>query len=147
MCATDVLPSGLVDTGALLALLDANDRWHQACLDAFAKIRPPLLTSEACLTELFHLVGDSPRDVAAAWRLLHSGAVTIGPIGDADLPALETLMARYRDRPMDFADATLVLLARRERLDSVFTVDNDDFETYRIDGRRRFRVIPGRVLR
>jgi predicted nucleic acid-binding protein len=43
---------------------------------------------------------------------------------------------------MDFADATLVHLAKRESLNTIFTVDFDDFETYRIDGRRRFRVLP-----
>lgn len=66
------------------------------------------------------------------------------PIGDDDLPDLEALMHRYRDRPMDFADATLVHLARREDLATVFTIDHDDFETYRIDGRRRFRIVPHR---
>jgi uncharacterized protein len=53
-------------------------------------------------------------------------------------------MLRYTDRPMDFADATLVHLAERESLTTVFTVDHDDFETYRIAGRRRFRVVPER---
>jgi hypothetical protein len=43
---------------------------------------------------------------------------------------------------MDFADATLVYLAKRESLSTIFTVDHADFETYRIDGRRRFRVVP-----
>ena len=51
-------------------------------------------------------------------------------------------MSQYWDRPMDFADATLVYLAQRENLSTVFTVDRADFETYRIDGRRRFRVLP-----
>ena len=46
---------------------------------------------------------------------------------------------------MDFADATLVHLARRESLSVVFTVDHDDFETYRIDGRRRFLITPARA--
>jgi len=45
---------------------------------------------------------------------------------------------------MDFADATLVHLARRESLSTVFTVDYGDFETYRIDNRRRFRVLPAK---
>lgn len=44
----------------------------------------------------------------------------------ADLPSLEALMIRYRDRPMDFADATLVHLAERESLSDVLTVDHDD---------------------
>ena len=66
------------------------------------------------------------------------------PIGGEDLRDLQALMDRYRDRPMDFADATLVHLAKREQLDTVFTIDHDDFETYRIDGRRPFRIIPQR---
>jgi predicted nucleic acid-binding protein len=136
--------SALVDTGALLALLDADDRWHRRCVEAFERLRLPLLTSAAVVTELFHLVGDRRHEVAAAWKLLRSGAITMAPIVDGDLPALEALMARYPDRPMDFADATLVHLAKRESLATIFTVDNDDFETYRIDRRRRFHIVPGR---
>ncbi|HYX26808.1 MAG TPA: hypothetical protein VFC23_21830 [Thermoanaerobaculia bacterium] len=48
------------------------------------------------------------------------------------------------DFPMDFADATLVHLARREALTTIFTIDHDDFETYRIGGKRRFRIVPDR---
>jgi hypothetical protein len=65
-----------------------------------------------------------------------------GGQGHLTLPELEALMKRYADRPMDFADATLVHLARREPLNVVFTVDHDDFETYRIEGRKRFRIVP-----
>jgi predicted nucleic acid-binding protein len=75
---------------------------------------------------------------------VRSSAVTALAIDDADLLALEALMDKYVDRPMDFADATLVHLARRESLTTVFTIDHDDFETYRIEGRRRFRIVPGR---
>ena len=136
--------NGLIDTGAILALLDRDDRWHARCAEAFAELRLPLATSAAILAELFHLLGDEPRDVAAAWGLLRSGAITVLSIDDGDLADLEGLMKRYADRPMDFADATLVHLARRERLNIVFTVDHNDFDTYRIDGRRRFRIVPGR---
>jgi hypothetical protein len=142
-----VPPSGLIDTGAILALLDRDDRWHSACLAALAERRLPLLTSAAVLAELFHLVGDDPRAVAATWRFLRSGAVQVGPIADDDLPALDALMTRYADHPMDFADATLVHLAEREALTEIFTVDHDDFETYRIGGRRHFRIVPARRLR
>ncbi len=59
-----------------------------------------------------------------------------------ELAHIQVLMSRYADRPMDFADATLVYLAKREGLSTIFTVDHNDFETYRIHGRRRFRVLP-----
>jgi len=138
---------GLVDTGALLALLDGEDAWHEPCAATFATLRLPLATSAGVLAELFHLLGDNRRELTAAWGLLRSGAVTVLAIDDGDMPALETLMKRYADRPMDFADATLVHLAHREGLNSIFTVDHDDFETYRIDGRKRFRIVPARQAR
>ena len=139
----DVKPKGLIDTGAILALVDQSDRWHRRCAEAFPTLRLPLATSAAVLTELFHLL-ETPREAAAAWGFLNSGAVTVLPIDDADLPDLQALMERYRDRPMDFADATLVHLAKREGLVTIFTVDHDDFETYRIEGKRRFRIVPDR---
>jgi predicted nucleic acid-binding protein len=108
----------------------------------FPQLRLPLLTSEAVLAELFHLVGDSRREIEAAWRFVRSGAITLAAIENFELPQLQALMLQYLDRPMDFADATLVYLAKREALSTVFTVDHADFETYRIEGRRRFRVVP-----
>lgn len=78
----------------------------------------------------------------AVWTFVRSGPVKLAAITDAELPEIHALMSRYWDRPMDFADATLVYLAQRETLSTVFTVDHADFETYRIEGRRRFRVLP-----
>jgi predicted nucleic acid-binding protein len=77
-----------------------------------------------------------------AWDFVRSGALTIATLDDSELPEIEALMVRYWDRPMDFADATLVYLASREELSTIFTVDHSDFESYRIDGRRRFRILP-----
>ena len=132
----------LVDTGAILALLDPRDVWHARCAAAFPGLRLPLLTSEAVLTELFHLVGDGRHEIETAWSFLESGTVVLGSIRDDELPEVHALMSRYADRPMDFADATLVYLARREAIHTIFTVDRADFETYRIEGRRRFRIVP-----
>ncbi len=140
-----MLVNGLIDTGAILALLDRDDRWHRACVDAFAALVLPLITSAAVLAELFHLVGDHRKELAAAWKFLRSGAITVAPIGDSDMPHLDELMARYHDRPMDFADATLVHLANRESLTTILTIDHNDFETYRIGRRQRFRILPERL--
>jgi uncharacterized protein len=142
VCGGGMDANALIDTGAILALLDRTDRWHRVCVDAFQRLRLPLLTSEAVLTELFHLVGDSRKEVEAAWKFVRSGALQLGAIEHSEIPQLHALMSRYADRPMAFADATLVHLAKRESLPTVFTVDHADFDTYRIEGRRRFRVLP-----
>jgi len=67
-------------------------------------------------------------------------------VSDEDLPAIEALMLRYRDRPMDFADGTLVHLAERTGTTNILTIDHGDFETYRIRGRKRFTIAPARAL-
>ena len=134
--------NALIDTGAILALLDRSDRWHNACVEAFRQLRLPLLTSAAVLTEVFHLVGDSRTEMEAAWKFVRSGALVLGTIDDTELIHLHGLMSRYWDRPMDFADATLVYLAKRESLFVILTIDQADFATYRIEGKRQFRVVP-----
>jgi predicted nucleic acid-binding protein len=134
----------LIDTGAILALLDRSDRWHWACVEAYNNTAVPLLTTEAVLAEVFHLTYRNLRDVTGVWRLLRSGAIRMSSISHEELPRIEALMDDYADHPMDFADATLVHLAGRESLSVILTVDHDDFETYRIGGRKRFTILPGR---
>ena len=134
----------LADTGALLAYLDAADNWHDRCRLAFKEFRLPLTTSTAVLTELFHMVGDNRRELDITWKFVRSGALTVASLSDRDLPDIEALMRKYHDRPMDYADATLVHLAQRESVTTVFTIDHDDFETYRFGGRKRLRMLPAR---
>lgn len=133
---------GLIDTGAIIALLDRTDRWHQVCLDAYNRLPIPLLTSEAVLTESFHLIGGRLSDRETLWDFIMSGAIQLCLIAPEELPSIRDLMRRYADRPMDFADATLVYLAKRESLSTILTVDHADFATYRIEGKRAFRVLP-----
>ncbi len=134
----------LADTGALLAYLDAADTWHERCRVAFARLHLPLTTSTAVLTQLFQLVGDSGREVDITWKFVRSGVLTVAPISDRDLPDIEALMRKDHDRGMDYADATLVHLAQREALSTVFTIDHDGFEAYRVGGRKRLRIPPSR---
>lgn len=79
-----------------------------------------------------------------AWRLLRSRQIEVSPIATADLPGLDKLLARYADRPMDFADATLVHVAEREGIKTIVTIDHADFETYRIGRNAKFRILPAR---
>lgn len=139
-----VLPVGLIDTGAILALLDRDDEWHEPCVEAYNNQRLPWLTTEAVLTEVLHLVLRNLHNDRGVWRLLRSGAIQMSPIANEELPQIEALMSAYADRPMDFADATLVHLAARERLTTILTVDHADFETYRLPGRKKFTIFPPR---
>jgi len=142
-----MLPAGIIDTGAIIAIAEFDDAWHSACLEVLRSVYIPLLTTEAVLTEVLHLVGRIYHDKEKAWRFVNSGALTLRPMTDSDLPELRGLMAQYKDRPMDFADATLVHLATREAISLIVTLDFDDFETYRIGGKKRFTILPDRNSR
>ena len=135
-------PPALIDTGALLALVDRGDEWHAPCVVAYNRCRLPLLTTEAVLKDVFHLTRGDRREISAVWILLRSGAVQMAPISHQELPQIQSLMDDYADRPMDFADATLVYLAARETLSMILTVDRGDFETYRLPGRKKFTILP-----
>lgn len=138
------VPAALVDTGAILAIVDRNDSWHHLCVQVYDNTRLPLLTTQAVLTEVFHLARRRFLDDRGVWKLLRSGAIQMSPILNEELPLIEDLMDDYADRPMDFADATLVHLAARERLSTILTIDHDDFNTYRLPGRKVFTVLPSR---
>jgi len=139
-----VLPAALIDTGPLLALVDRNDEWHELCVRAYSQCQLPLLTTQAVLTEAFHLTRGDSREISAIWTLIRSGAVRMASIQNEELARIHMLMDDYADRPMDFADATLVYLATREYLNLILTVDHSDFETYRLPGRKRFSILPSR---
>ena len=144
MRASGVPQGDLVDTGAILAVVDVTDRWHETCVEALRRVRYPLVTTPAVLTEAFYFAVRRGNFRRAVWDFMRASRVTISAITDADRPALEALMHRYADRPMDFADATLVHVAERENLRTILTIDHSDFETYRIGRSARFRILPAR---
>jgi predicted nucleic acid-binding protein len=140
-----VLRGDLIDTSALLALVRERDPWHDACFDALRGVTLPLVTTTAVLTETFYFAIKWGGLVEHVWAFVRSGRMAVAPVTEADLPALEALMHRYADRPMDFADATLVHVAEREGLKTILTIDHDDFETYRIGRNAKFRILPART--
>jgi hypothetical protein len=54
---------------------------------------------------------------------------------------MKTLLRKYRDLPMDFADAALVRVAERDALTRILTFDRH-FRVYALPGRARFVVLP-----
>jgi predicted nucleic acid-binding protein len=132
----------LVDAGPLVALIHADDRHHARCKDALKRIREPLATVWPAVTEAMYLLGFSSKAQEALWRLLEGEAVRILPLETADLPRLRELMRKYRDLPMDLADAALVRVAEREKIGRILTIDRRDFELYRPRGIGQFTILP-----
>lgn len=132
----------LVDTGPLVALFDPSDRMRAVCEAELGRLRKSrLVTTIAIVTEAAYLLGFSTRAQQALLAFVAAGAIEVEPIDGRDVGAAAALMARYSGLPMDFGDATLVVLAERLDAMQVFTLDRRDFSTYRV-GRRAFRLLP-----
>ena len=103
------------------------------------------MSTEAVLTEATHLLGKVRGGREKCLELVLAGACTLIAPSLATLRRCQTLLEKYADLPMDYADATLVVLAEELDTDLVFTTDGD-FKIYRIDGNRPFRMVPDLTL-
>jgi uncharacterized protein len=132
----------LVDAGPLIALIDRSDSHHQICRQALTAIRDPLGTVWPALTEAMYLLRSSATAQRALWEMLNVGGVRLLDLGHDDCARIRELMWKYRDLPMDLADAALVRVAERERIRRVFTIDRQDFQIYRPYRLGRFEILP-----
>lgn len=132
----------LCDAGVLLCLVDRTQPQHKAYKSAVLRLEKPLVTTWPCLTEAMYLALHR-----GGWKmqqqlgqLLLDKLLTIYEIQESDYSRLLALMEQYRDRPMDLADATLVLVAEKTGYRQILTLDSD-FLFYRIGDRDSFDVI------
>jgi predicted nucleic acid-binding protein len=131
----------LVDAGALIALLDKDDGQHNHSVETFKDIRDQLVTVWPALTEAMHLLAETHRGPAALCDMVTDGVLKVLLLETSDFPRMKELMEKYRDLPMDFADAALVRVAERYGLTRIVTFD-DHFTVYRLPRRTRFTVLP-----
>ena len=136
------MPGVLVDTGPLVALLDRSDPYHTICQETLRSFEDRLVTVWPVVTESMYLLRAYWHAQNAFWEMIAAGAVEIFPLGTDDVARMRDLMRKYRDLPMDLADAALVRVAERERLRRIFTLDRRDFQIYRPSRIGRFAVFP-----
>ena len=132
----------LLDTGAFVALVDRDEEMHDDCVAALEQWTGPVVTTEAVLTETLYLVGPQWRAQKAGLEFVLRGAFRLVPSSAKSLERVAVLMERYRNVPMDFADATLVVLGEELETDRVFSLDRRGFSAYRMHRNRAFRIIP-----
>ena len=134
------MPSILVDTGPLVALASKRDHWHQRCVKFLSNCKGELITTWPVLTEFSHLVSSSAA-IHGLQTWTERGGLRIHNMGQEELKEVVDWMSRYSDRPMDLADASLVHAACTTGVLQIWTIDRNDFETYRLPNRKRFKLV------
>ncbi len=133
----------LVDTGPLYSMIDTRDPHHGRCLRTLALVRPPLVTTDAVIAEAMHLLGKHLgwAGQAALWGMVRDGGLLVAAVPPELRLPMAQWMERYRDLPMDYADASLLAIAESQGIDTIFSIDSD-FHVYRMRNGKTLRVVP-----
>jgi predicted nucleic acid-binding protein len=132
----------VLDTGPVVAHLDPRDQWHERCAAAWLDLVEHCVTTEAVVAEACHLVLRSGAAAEVPLEFLLAAGIPILGLEAAGHRQAALLMARYANLPMDYADASLVVLADALELNRVFTTDRRGFGVYRGARGVAFELLP-----
>lgn len=130
----------LVDTGFLVAYGLRNDPCHSAADRFLQNYKGDLVTASPVIIETCFFFGPAGKRHLLEW--IHQGSLSVVEVPVATYPDLSTIIGKYSDRDIDLADAALVWLAGETGLRRILTVDERDFEVFRLKGGKRFEMIP-----
>ena len=128
----------IIDTGPLVAFINARDRYHEWSKDQWARIASPLLTCEAVLSEACFILRETHGGQEIVLELLKRGVLSLPFRMEDSLEQIKWLLKKYSDVPMSLADACLVRMSEIYPDSSVFTLDID----FRIYRKNKRNVIP-----
>lgn len=128
----------VIDTGPIVALLNRRDRHHAWTREVLDTVEPPIYTCEAVVSEACFLLRRLTDGQDAVFELLASGVIKVDSRMRSEIDALRSLMRKFANVPMSFADACLVRMTELDAESLIVTLDSD-FRVYR---RNRRQVIP-----
>ena len=130
----------IADTGVIVAFLDRRDSRNEWTNEQMRRLPIPFLTCEAVIVEACFLTAHLPHGKENVLKLVSSGVLQIDFSLQTEIEAVEKLMKKYADVPMDFADACLVRMSEFIDNSKVFTLDGD-FHIYRKNGKNKIPLI------
>ncbi len=130
----------LLDTSCIVALLDRSEQHHQHCANVVSRLEAPLITCEAVIAEACYLLRDVSGAAAAVLENVDRGLFVIPYHLAGNAANVQQLMKKYRNVPMDFADACLVDMANDLQTGRILTLDGD-FLIYRWGKNRSFELL------
>ena len=135
--------SALLDTGFLLAVLDADDDLHESCVTALSSEKRPCMPA-VVLPELAYMVLRElgyPRLIAFLTSLLN-GELEIVESSMHDLERATQLLEKYADNRIDFVDCMIAAMAERLNIRRILTVDRRHFQLFRPTHCAYFDIAP-----
>jgi len=133
------VPRLVVDTGFLVALYLRGDALHRQAVQFLQNSRAPLLTASPVVVEACHFLNARGKIELLKW--IEKGGLRVAELPTEAYPALASHLEKYADLDIDLADAALIWLAEIVGEFQILTVDQRDFGTFRMKGRKRFDLV------
>ena len=131
MGLVESMTSILIDTGPLVALYNPNDPEHQTCSAVAATLPRNVLTTWPVVTEASYLLRRTSGGFHALSADLIAETFQLQPLHLADLAWITRFSQQYADQRPQLADCSLMCIAERLRISTVFTLDRRDFHIFR----------------
>ena len=129
----------LVDTGFLVSLFRPADRLRAQARECLRANRHPLVTVVPVIVETCFFLDAAGRGRLLEWA--QRGAIAVTDVPVDSYTEIGTIIRKYADRKIDFADAALVWLADHTGIRHILTVDKADFSVFRLKGGKRFALV------
>lgn len=126
----------LVDTGFLVALYIRREKLHLQAVDFLRRNQQPLLTIAPVIVETCYFLDAQGKIALLQWIM--RGGIQVVELPHAAYADMESIIAKYADRDIDFTDAALIWLANEFQKKHILTVDKTDFSVYSLDNKHRF---------
>jgi predicted nucleic acid-binding protein len=134
----------VADTGAVYALIDASDAWHEDVTTWWADTTEDIVLPVSILAEVTYLLQRRIGPVAeeAFVRAIANAELIVEPLLEQDMPRIADIMRTYRDFPLGFVDASIVAVAERLETRYVLTTDRRHFGVVRPGHVRTLALLP-----
>ncbi len=134
----------LVDTNVLFALATPNDANHQRCYEAIRGSQARLLVPVTVLPEVAYLLDSrlGHQTMRAFMRQVYATKWEITQLYDVDIERAVSLLEQYADSRLDFVDATMVAIAERLKIETIFTMDLRHFRLIHPRHVSHFQLFP-----
>ncbi len=120
----------LIDAGPLIALFDKDDKFHEFIREFLKRYEGRLYTTWPVITEVLHMLDFSIDTQIDFLKWIKRGALDVKQITIDDISRIIDLSEKYSDVPMDFADASLIIVSELENIKEIISIDSD-FYIYR----------------
>jgi predicted nucleic acid-binding protein len=132
----------IVDAGPLVAILNRRDAHHRECHEQGLALAHPFLTTWPVIAEAAWLLRNTRCGVSALLKMVSEGLLECYALDGPAATWMDECLLKYADQSIQLADASLLYVAEKEQIETIFTLDRRDFLLFRLAGNRLLRLLP-----